>query len=86
MRKEYLVSVENGHIYWRKLLAGIDHKLAGVLHREDGPAIIFSDGKKAYFLNGKEYSESEFKQFVEPTCDGKLVEIDGKKYQLKLIS
>ena len=38
--------------------------LNGELHREDGPAIEYSieyaDGKKRWFLNGKEYTKNKF--------------------------
>ena len=30
------------------------------LHREDGPAIEWSDGSKKWYLNGQELSEEEF--------------------------
>jgi len=58
--------------------------LHGNLHREDGPAIELPSGTKYWCLNGKEYSESEWKKEVnkKQTCDGKLIEIDGKRYKL----
>ena len=58
--------------------------LNGKLHRVDGPAIEWPDGSKYWYLNGKEYSESEWKKEVnkKQTCDGKLIEIDGKRYKL----
>jgi len=34
------------------------------LHREDGPAIIWEDGTKNWFLNGMQYS---FEKFLEKT-------------------
>lgn len=37
----------------------------GVLHREDGPAYENSDGTKEWFLNGLQYSEEEFKQWLD---------------------
>ena len=54
------------------------------LHREGGPAFEHSNGSKRWFLNGKEYSESEWKKKTnkKQTCDGKLIEIDGKRYKL----
>ena len=33
----------------------------GLVHREDGPAITFDDGKKEYWLNGVEVSEYQWK-------------------------
>ena len=32
----------------------------GKFHRLDGPAVIGADGSKAWFINGKEYTEQEF--------------------------
>ena len=34
--------------------------LNGKRHREDGPAIEYSDGRKLWYLNGKQISEYEF--------------------------
>ena len=55
----------------------------GQLHREDGPAIEHTDGDKFWYLNGVELTEDEFNQRAA-SCDGKIVEMDGKKYTLKL--
>ena len=52
------------------------------LHREDGPAIEGADGYKSWYLNGKLLSEAEFNASNKPSCAGKVVEIDGKKYKL----
>jgi hypothetical protein len=53
------------------------------LHREDGPAIECPDGSKCWFLNGEELTEQEHKAATsKPNCEGKIVEIDGKKYKL----
>jgi hypothetical protein len=60
--------------------------LNGEPHRENGPAAEFSNGTKGWYLNGENYTESEFKKEMakrnKPTCEGKVVEIDGKKYKL----
>ena len=32
----------------------------GTTHREDGPALVFPDGRKEYRLNGIAYSEPDF--------------------------
>jgi hypothetical protein len=58
--------------------------LHGKRHREDGPAIEYGDGRKWWFLNGKQFSESEWKKEMnkKQTFDGKLIEIDGKRYKL----
>jgi hypothetical protein len=81
--------------------------LNGELHREDGPAVEWSDGTKSWYLNGKRHREDgpavedwdgykewylDDKELTEQqhkaatskhTCEGKIVEIDGKKYELK---
>jgi hypothetical protein len=63
--------------------------LNGYRHRENGPAIEDANGTKAWYLNGSHYSEAEFnaemakrKQPQPASCDGKVVEIEGKKYRL----
>ena len=53
------------------------------LHREDGPAVEYSTGSKFWFLEGKKLTEQQHKAATsKPTCEGKIVEIDGKKYKL----
>ena len=65
----------NGYKYWY---------LNGKLHREDGPAIEHADGSKEWWLNGEEVTEEEHKRLTsKATCEGKVVEIDGVKYELK---
>ena len=65
----------NGIKYWYK---------NGKLHREDGPACEYSDGNKYWYLNGINYTESEFLNRTKPnpSCNGKIIEVDGKKYKL----
>jgi hypothetical protein len=55
------------------------------LHREDGPAIEYADGRKCWCLDGVEYTKSEYKAEMErrkDTCNGKIVTIEGKQYEL----
>jgi|SRR5271165_4940159 len=65
--------------------------LNGQCHRVDGPAIEYADGTKYWYLNGNAYSEANFKLAVAKLnkqfdpCDGKEVEIDGKKYKLTAV-
>jgi hypothetical protein len=61
--------------------------LNGKRHRADGPAVTYADGTKAWWLNGKYYTEEQFNKQVNKhtSCNGKIVEIDGKKYELKEI-
>ena len=55
----------------------------GKLHRLDGPAIEYANGTKCWYLNGKQLSEAEFnKKSKVPTCAGKVVTVDEKKYTL----
>jgi hypothetical protein len=54
-------------------------------HREDGPAIIWPNGTQEWWINGKNITEDEFNN-RKNSCDGKIVEIDGKKYKLTSIS
>jgi len=54
----------------------------GELHREDGPAVELANGVCEWYLNGTQLTEAEFNARQHPTCNGKVVEIDGKKYKL----
>ena len=73
------VELTNGNKEWY---------LNGKLHRKDGPAIEDPNGNKYWYLNDKQYYEADWKLEVaklnkQPiSCDGKEVEIDGKKYKL----
>ena len=58
------------------------------LHREDGPAIIYSDGEKKWYLEGKDYREEDYhaklrKRAGVTSCEGKSVIVDGKTYYLR---
>ena len=58
--------------------------LKGKLHREDGPAVEWADGSKELHLNDKRITEEEFNNRMNPDpCDGKVVEIEGRKYKLQ---
>ena len=53
-------------------------------HRLDGPAFEWSSGYKEWYVEGKCLTEQQFKALTsKPKCSGKIVEIDGIKYQLK---
>lgn len=62
----------------------------GKTHREDGPAVTYPD-VKAWYLNGQHFVEASFNQAIknkntnETSCEGKVVEIDGKKYKLTAV-
>lgn len=36
----------------------------GVPHREDGPAIFYSDGRVGYYLNGIDYGKEEYEKIL----------------------
>jgi hypothetical protein len=55
--------------------------ICGELHQEDGPAVEYGDGTKEWYIDGKELSEEKFNA-RKNSCNGKIVEIDGKKYKL----
>ena len=58
--------------------------LNGKLHRTDGPAVEYAYGSKFWYLNDKNLTESKWREAVtpKPSCAGKIVEVDGKKYKL----
>ncbi len=59
----------------------------GKIHRLDGPAIKWNSGEDNWYIDDKPYTEEEFNKKMNKkitTCDGKVVEIDGKKYKLTL--
>jgi len=47
----------------------IEHKKDGQYHQEDGPAIEYPNGYKAWYLNGQRYRE----------CGPAIIEPDGTK-------
>jgi len=52
-------------------------------HRLDGPAVEWASGFKAWWVKGKQMTEEEFNKYIrKPTCEGKIVEVDGVKYRL----
>ena len=63
--KEYKVKVTDSKTEW--------YNLNDERHREDGPAVEWTDGTKCWYING------------ECKSIGKIVEIDGKKYKLNQI-
>jgi len=48
-----------------KLRDRIEYRLHGKLHREDGPAIEYSNGFKQWWLNGKRITEEAFLDATE---------------------
>ena len=59
-------------------------KSNGKRHREDGPAIEYPSGYKAWYLDGKKMTEEEFNQKMKKhtiIIDGKIIEISEESYQ-----
>ena len=56
----------------------------GKLHRLDGPAAEWASGTKEWWVDDKLMTEKEFNEYIipKPTCEGKVVEVDGIKYKL----
>jgi len=69
------IECANGTKYWYS---------NGKRHREGGPAVEWANGDKEWYINGKELTEAEFNARTK-SCNGKVVEIDGKKYKLQEI-
>ena len=64
----------NGTKYWF---------VNGKRHREDGPAVEYANGTKYWYINDEQLTEQEFNNRAND-CDGRVVEIDGRKYKLTL--
>ena len=83
VKGEYIVNYyDNGNI------RNEQYRLNGKLHRENGIAYksYYESGniwRKEYFLNGKYLTKEEFDNRNNCNVEGKVVEIDGKKYELK---
>jgi hypothetical protein len=45
----------------------------GRLHRDDGPAIIYTDGYVSWWLNGERYTYKEWFRFTPITDETKLL-------------
>ena len=76
---------QSGHKEWY---------LNGQLHREDGPAVEYTDGTKEWYYEGllldedqprtqtQSCAEKDYQIHNWPSCDGKVITIDGKQYKL----
>lgn len=53
----------------------------GKFHRTDGPACDYGDGDISWYIDDEKLTEEQFNNRVK-SCEGKIVEIDGKKYKL----
>ena len=72
-------------------LASEEYRLNGKRHNPNGPAFRswYENGQlqyEQYRLNGEKLTKEQFENRNQTCdCDGKVIEIDGKKYELKLI-
>ena len=75
----YKVTVnEDGDIFWRNEV--------GERHREDGPAVEYSDGTKFWYLNGVRMTEKEHARATSPTKELSVIEIENLLgYKVKVI-
>ena len=53
------------------------------LHREDGPAVIYADGTKRWFLNGKQVTEAEVMNPVKELTVAEISKLLG--YEVKIV-
>ena len=80
--------------YWHEngQLACEQYWINGKCHNPNGPAYRnwYSNGQLAteeYWLDGKQLTKEQFENRNQTCdCEGKVVEIEGKKYELKLVS
>jgi hypothetical protein len=72
--KEYTVKVYEDRTEWW---------FNGKLHREDGPAVEYTDGYKLWFINGIQLSVAEFlkTQTVEMTVE-EITKVLGKNIKI----
>ena len=52
------------------------------LHREDGPAIVYSDGDKSWYLNGIEVNEDQIMNSAKELTMAQLEELLGHKVKV----
>jgi hypothetical protein len=71
MTPQYILINENGDKYYYK-----DREMT-IRHREDGPAIEYTDGSKYWYINGERHREDG--PAVEFTDGHKEWHINGKK-------
>jgi hypothetical protein len=56
---------ERGDTYW--------YNKKGILHREDGPAVIWHDGRVCWYLNNREHTFNEYLKLTPITKETKLL-------------
>jgi hypothetical protein len=73
MTTQYIIKNSGGTFYHKD-------KEMNILHREDGPAIEWTNGRKEWWLDDKLVSEEEHKRLIrkEPT-----ITIEGKSFTVE---
>jgi hypothetical protein len=56
--------------------------LNGQLHREDGPAVEYTDGDKSWFLNGQRVTEAEVIKTVQQLTVAEIEVLLGHKVKV----
>jgi beta-lactamase superfamily II metal-dependent hydrolase len=74
-KKQYIIKEAEVTTYYK------DRKMS-IIHREDGPAMEFTNGKKYWYFNGDEVSEDTFKVLKEKP---KTISIGGRVFTLSQI-
>ena len=57
----------------------------GKFHRTDGPAIIWNDGVKEWWLGGRQLTESEFLKATQPVVELTVADVEklvGKRVKI----
>jgi hypothetical protein len=56
----------------------------GMIHKDNGPAVVYDDGKEEFWLKGMKVSKQEFESHKQQLEDDKIhyVHIDGVEYTL----
>ena len=78
--KKYYVTVnEEGTIRWYK-----DAKCK-ILHRENGPAVLYADGSKVWYINDNAMTEAEFLAATQPVVELTVDDVEklvGKRVKI----
>ena len=73
MQKEQFIHIKNGNKFYYS-----DREML-IRHREDGPAIVYANGSKSWYLNGERHREDG------PACEGtdsyKAWYLNGKRHR-----
>lgn len=58
--------------------------LNGMIHRDDGPAVKYDDGREEYWLKGMKVSKEEFESHKQQLEDEKVhyIYLDGREYKV----